>query len=345
MPGDQARAVREEQAGFFQNYEILSSRLLSSLAPGLVLINLLGEDNVFLSIYESDSGEAGRIALETQVRCSSSVVYEDHLDLQRLPKITIPAGAERIKLIQPLDKPAAQYDKILFMNDVAFDPLDETTITSSLRRGLYQPFQLYDTYATRNLEGYSMGLPFSPWFSGSGSRQSRKPVLAGKDAVPVRSCWGGMVAFDAQLFQPRDSSVEVAGPELPARFRALQDVGLFWDASECFVIHADIQTPRHTASETTDTGVYMNPFKLYSMIHNAGNHLVGLPWFNPRRDEVPGQSVKDTVFLQNGNKVDSFQNVDRNTTHDGFCGRKGLQIIVPRHEGGQKGWKSVPIPV
>jgi hypothetical protein len=76
------------------------------------------------------------------------------------------------------------------------------------------PFKFYDTYATRDLEGYSMGLPFFPMFSDSGSGQSRKDILAGKDAIPVRSCWGGLFAFDAQFFQPGEtafSKVEVAG--------------------------------------------------------------------------------------------------------------------------------------
>jgi predicted aminopeptidase len=55
-----------------------------------------------------------------------------------------------------------------------------------------------------------------------------------KPMYPVRNCWGGMVAFDAQFSQPVDNTtstttsvVEVAGPQLQAHFRALQDVDLF----------------------------------------------------------------------------------------------------------------------
>ncbi|KAH8434300.1 glycosyltransferase family 69 protein [Aspergillus melleus] len=361
----------------------------------LQLIHLLGEDKVFLSIYENDSGGAGKAALQTlekQAKCNSSIVYEDHLDLQQLPQVTTPSGDERVKRIvylaearnralKPLDKPATKFDRVLFLNDVAFDPLDALQLLFSTNLDpendykpryraacavdFINPFKFYDTYATRDLEGYSMGLPFFPWFTNSGSGQSRKDVLAGKDAVPVRSCWGGMVAFDAQFFQPGEAApgVEVAGPSLPARFRALQDVDLFWDASECCLIHADIQTPPRDAAEIPETGIYINPFvrtayaprtlswlwvtrrfeKLYSIIHNIGNHLVGLPWSNPRREEVSGQRVQDTVYVSGKKEVGSFQDVERISRHDGFCGRQGLQIIVPR-EGDKKGWKTIPLP-
>jgi hypothetical protein len=183
------------------------------------------------------------------------------LDLLQLPHITTPSGDERVKRIvylaearnralRPLDETSEKFDRVLFLNDLAFDPLDALQLLFSTNLDpendhkpryraacavdFINPFKFYDTYATRDLEGYSMGLPFFPWFSNPGSGQSRKDVLAGKDAVPVRSCWGGMVAFDAQFFQPGETAgpkVEVAGSSLPARFRALQDVDLFWDAS------------------------------------------------------------------------------------------------------------------
>ena len=51
------------------------------------------------------------------------------------------------------------------------------------------PFKFYGTFASRDLEGYSMGLPIYPWFSSAGKAQSRQDVLDQKDAVRVRSCW------------------------------------------------------------------------------------------------------------------------------------------------------------
>lgn len=365
----------------------------------LQLIDLLGEDNAFLSIYENDSGSEGKQSLadlKRQVPCNNSIIYE-HLGLEDLPKIIIPGGKERVKRIsylaetrnralEPLDEHTAQepFDKILFLNDIAFDPVEALQLLFSTNindDGVAQyraacavdfinPFKFYDTYATRDLEGYSMGLPFYPWFSNSGSAQSRKDVLGGKDAVPVRSCWGGMVAFDAQFFQhdTEKPPVETAGENLPARFRASQDVNLFWDASECCLIHADIQVPRQDPGESgdnevTETGIYMNPFvrvaydprslswlwttrrfeKLYSLIHNIGNHLVGLPWYNPRREEVPGQQVQDLGFINDEGGAGFFRSVERSTSHDGFCGRLGLQVVIPQREEGE-GFENVPMP-
>ncbi|KAL3465444.1 cryptococcal mannosyltransferase 1-domain-containing protein [Aspergillus heterothallicus] len=390
----------------------------------LELIDLLGEENVFLSVYENDSGDAGETALsglDDRVACNKSLVFE-HLDLDELPTIKIPDGAHRVKRIsylaetrnralRPLENSSITYDKLLYLNDVAFDPLDalqllfSTNVNEHSGKAEYRaacavdfinPFKFYDTYATRDLEGFSMGVPFYPWFTDSGNGVSRRSVLAGSDAVPVRSCWGGMVAFDARFFQGRSASEAetkagtetktkmnpVAKPPLdltttttttPARFRALNDTNLFWDASECCLIHADIQRPYHVDDNNNNnnphsTGIYMNPFvrvaydprtlswlgttrrfeKLYFAIHNIVNHLVGLPWFNARRDEIPGKTYGDTVFVVpagNGDEgAGSFVDVQRVGRHDGFCGRPGLQVVQPREEGG-KGWLTVPMPV
>ncbi|KAJ6160615.1 hypothetical protein N7470_004011 [Penicillium chermesinum] len=295
----------------------------------LHLIDMLGEKNVFVSIYENDSGEEGERALrelERLIGSPKAIVFEEHMDLGTLPT---PLEAD----------PKTRYDKLLYLNDVLFDPIDALQLlfsTNANEDGVAQyraacavdfdnPFKFYDTYATRDLQGYSMGLPFYPWFTTSGKGDSRKDVQQGKDAVRVRSCWGGMVAFDA-----------------------------------------NIQDPQTKVDEITDTGIYMNPYvrtaydsrtlswlgvtrrfeKLYSFIHNLGNHLVGLPWYNPRREEVPGQSVQETVWVPNETQDGggSFQNVDRTAGNDGFCGRRGLQVIVEHRKPGQKGFESIPVP-
>lgn len=362
----------------------------------LQLIELLGEDNVFLSIYENDSGTEGASALqdlEKQVTCNKSMVFDEHLDLASLHTVTIPGGSQRIKRIEylaevrnralrPLDEhPEVRYDKLLYLNDILFDPVDALQLlfsTNADENGVAQyraacavdfinPFKFYDTYATRDLEGNGMGLPFFPWFSTAGHGDSRKDVLGGKDAVRVRSCWGGMVAFDAKFFQqgrdpgPTESLLEA--PQ-PVRFRASRD--LFWEASECCLIQADIQETQPNADEITDTGIYMNPYirvaydsstlswlrttrrfeKLYSFVHNVGNHLVGLPWFNPRRTEVAGENVQEKVWVSDSNEDGggSFQTVDRIAGNDGYCGRRGLQVIVEHREDGQKGWENIPVP-
>lgn len=354
----------------------------------LELIELLGDQNVFVSIYENDSGEEGHTALrelEQKITSPKSIVFEDHLDPKSLPAVTIPGGEKRVKRIeylarvrnkalQPLDDhPDVRYDKLLYLNDILFNPMEALHLlfsTNSNETGVAQyraacavdfanPFKFYDTYATRDLQGYSMGLPLYPWFSSAGNGASQKDVFAQKDAVRVRSCWGGMVAFNATYFQtPPPSRTS------PVRFRAGPD--LFWEASECCLIHADLQDPQTNVDEITDTGIYMNPYtrvaydsstlywlsvvrrleRSWWMIPAIINRLVGLPWYNPRRTEVPGQSVQETVWIadetQDGGG--SFQTIGRIAGNDGFCGRRGLQVIVEDRKPGQKGWENIPVP-
>ncbi|KAL1988495.1 hypothetical protein VTN96DRAFT_9550 [Rasamsonia emersonii] len=380
----------------------------------LDLIDLLGEDNVYLSIYENDSGEEGERALrefDERVPCNKSIVFEEHFDLSVLPTVTLPDGSVRTKRIaylaevrnralRPLDEDLdTRYDKLLYLNDVYFDPLDAVQLLFSTNIGadgatryraacavdFINPFKFYDTFATRDLQGYSMGLPFYPWFTSAGAGQSRQDVLDQKDAVRVRSCWGGMVAFDAKYFQgpgtrqdgksPRDRSAERRFFQTtdippkgerrgPVRFRAEKD--LFWESSECCLIHADIQDTPTSVDEISDTGIYMNPFirvsydpgtlswlwitrrleKLYSVVHDVASSIAGLPMYNPRRTEIEGDQVEEKVWMPNakGDGDGSFVTVKRIAHNGGFCGRRDLQVVVMNREKGQDGWESIPVP-
>ena len=389
----------------------------------LNLVELLGYENVFLSIYENDSGSDAEAALQgfkNKVKCNNKLVFEEHLGLDEIPKITLPDGSKRIKRIEylaevrnralrPLDESnSPHFDKLLYLNDVIFDPIDAVQLLFSTNmdetgRAVYRaacavdfinPFKFYDTFATRDLEGYSMGVPFYPWFSGAGKGGSKQDVLDGKDAVRVRSCWGGMVAFDAKWFQssgpiaPAESAgaidfdpgtdrnlnwhwsdpnavppINSRSASLPLRFRAETD--LFWDASECCLIHADLQSAGDTHEQIADTGIYMNPFvrvaygsrtlkwlgftrrfeRLYSIPHSLVNHLVGLPWFNPRRTEMVGEVHKNKVWVPNNIDTGggSFQEVERRAGNGGFCGMRKLQVIKENPREGEKNWEFVPV--
>lgn len=354
----------------------------------LELVDLLGWDNVFLSIYENDSGDEGRNALDElgrQVPCNKSLVFEDHLDWRELPSVTVPGGSKRVKrmeylaevrnrALKPLDEhPERRYDKLLFLNDIAFDPIDALQLLFSTNSGDYRaacavdfdnPFKFYDTFATRDLQGYSMGVPFFPWFAAEGRAESRNDVLAGKDAVRVRSCWGGMVAFDGSFFQHDRSRLSPDEQSPPVRFRSGKD--LFWEGSECCIIHADIQAPPSDADTIEDTGIYMNPFirvaydggtlswlwmtrrfeRLYPLVQNIVNHLAGMPRFNPRRGEVPGEIVNETAWVADGTPDGggSFQSLTRTADNDGFCGLRSLSVLVEHRQEGQKGWERIPPP-
>ena len=349
----------------------------------LKLINMLGNRNVFLSIYENASGEAALVAqykFEKKVQCQHSMVLEDSPPVEEFQRIRLADGSKRIKRIayladvrnkalSPLDEhPEIKYDKLLYLNDVIFDPIDaaqlllstnmdehgNTAYRAACAVDFINPFKFYDTFATRDMEGYSMGVPFFPWFTNAGSGSSRQDVLAGKDAVRVKSCWGGMVAFDAKPFQ--------ANP--PLRFRATPDI--YWDASECCLIHADLLDGSTFDEDGDYVGVYLNPFirvaysnttlpwirrvqrveRLFTIPHNLINHLVGLPWFNPRRAEVVGSQVEEKVWVEDESLKagGSFQKEYREASRGGYCGMRTLQVIKESQRDGEKNWETMPVP-
>jgi hypothetical protein len=325
------------------------------------LVQILGPENVHVSIYENDPDALAQDALYelgTRLDCESlflklyagyvfthyvfagnrSLVLE-HLPLDNIPRVTLPSGESRIKRIaflaeirnralRSLHDSPIQFDKLLYLNDVMFNPINAVQLLFSTNIDVYgrtqysaacavdfvNPFKFYDRFATRDLEGYEMGVPFFPWFAAAGKAASRQDVLAQKDAVRVRACWGGMTAFDASWFQKDGMIVEhtpdnvghekpdsnVSGMQLlPLRFR--YELDPFWDASECCLIHADLTYLRYGRKNTDDIGIYTNPYvrvvydsnmlswlpytrrleRLYLYVHNTVNILASLPAKNP----------------------------------------------------------------
>lgn len=102
--------------------------------------------------------------------------------------------------------------------------------------------QYYDTFALRDDEGQKTTSNFWPWFLSPTSRHSARRL----EPVRVKSCWNGMVLFDAAPFY---------GPD-PLRFRAVPDslADLHLEASECCLVHAD-----NPMSGQPDRGVWLNP--------------------------------------------------------------------------------------
>ena len=317
------------------------------------LVHLLGPDNVHLSVYENDADQLTKESLarfERMLPCNKTIVAEN-LDLQQLPRVTLPNGETRIKRIAflaevrnralaPLFHSNVTFDRLLYVNDVNFDPVEAAQLLLSTNidhtgRANYaaacavdfiNAFKFYDRFALRDLEGYTPGIPFYPWFTSAGNAVSRNDVLSGTDAVRVKSCWGGMTAFEAKWFQQQHytstqgdhqrnrSSLATLDPEspIPSALRFRHDTDPFWDSSECCLIHADLQS----RLPTTDTRIFMNPFvrvaydpvtlswlslvrrpeRLYSVIHDILNYFVGFPGLNERRAEEPGQLVTDTIW-------------------------------------------------
>ena len=374
------------------------------------LIEIIGPENVFLSIYQNDVDEGARLAMDTYahtVSCENSIVHEK-LDLAPMPHVTTLGGTSRLKRIaflaevrnralRPLTDPQSpasriRFDKVLYLNDVFFEPADAANLLFSTnldeRSGrtnyraacavdFINPFKFYDTFATRDTEGYQMGVPFYPWFAAAGNATSRHDTLAQRDAVRVKSCWGGMVAFEAAWFQPH-IHIASASPSpvntSALRFRAEPDT--YWDSSECCLIHADLAE----LTGQPEPGIYMNPYvrvayssltlrwlpftrrfeRLYPWVQGAVNRLAGLPRFNPRRLQRPGERVVDKVWVwdeasrrvlqQGGRRLDrsglngTWAQVVRTATAGGFCGLRSLLYIDERPEEGGRGWAFEDVP-
>ena len=304
----------------------------------------------------------------------------------------------RNRALRPLEANSSiSFDKLLFINDVIFNPIDailllfSTNVDSSGNTqygavcaiDFINAFKFYDRFATRDLEGYSMGIPFFPWFTDAGHAASRRDVLDQKDAVRVRSCWGGMTAFEAKWFQSShpeslstsslDGGNHTGFNVSPLRFRYEGDP--FWGASECCLIHADLTYLRHGRDITTNSGIFTNPYirvaydsktlrwlpytrrveRLYSLVHNALNHAVGMPEYNPRRLEEPGDDVVEMVWeyeaeenpkpnFAKGNTKRSYHKVERVVGPGRFCGSRKLLVLKDNPEEGEKKWVEVPPP-
>jgi hypothetical protein len=283
----------------------------------LELVDLIGKDRVHVSIYGGSS--AALQPLQARLPCENTIVSEEDepIDLDSIQHTKLNTGESRIRRIaylaevrnralRPLDALTRQFDRVLFLNDVFFDAHDAVRLlwgTNVNQEGkadyvaacgadFVAPWKYYDTFATRDYEGYSLGVPIFPWFSNEGHAQSRMDVLNQRSAVRVKSCWGGIVAFDGRYFQRDLASSNIAAPRdgrsqdssrqntaaeteesnmvepvtLPIRFRSSSEP--YREASECCLIHADLiaassppPDPGFTLKQPRwGEGIYMNPY-------------------------------------------------------------------------------------
>ncbi|KAH6696472.1 cryptococcal mannosyltransferase 1-domain-containing protein [Leptodontidium sp. MPI-SDFR-AT-0119] len=283
------------------------------------LVDLIGKDRVYVSIYGGPTSALK--TLERKLDCEARLVSEEEhpIDLKSLPRTPLSTGktvikrvahlAEvRNKALEPLATLNRKFDKVLFINDVYFAPADAARVlwgTNLNAEGVAEykavcgmdfvnGWKYYDTFATRDLEGYGLGVPIFPWFANEGHAISRNDVLEGRDAVRVKSCWGGIVAFDARYFQrdhyslhinatehfkaPGKSGVEALDlQQLPLRFRSEPEP--FWDSSECCLIHADIialppfLAPSKELRKEYGDGIFMNPYVRVSYDMSTQKHI------------------------------------------------------------------------
>ncbi|KAI2375544.1 hypothetical protein LOY91_002172 [Ophidiomyces ophidiicola] len=306
----------------------------------LELIDILGEQNVFVSIYENDSGIGTRNALrELQKKLPC-----DHLSLSELPKVTTPSGEHRVKRIAYLAE----------VRNRALRPLNGSYVPDSRQVGFRHTSTKFDRVLFLN----------DIFFS------------AGEDAVPVRSCWGGLAAFDAAMFQTADA--QRGGYALALQFSYTAEA--FWEAAECCLIFATMEQAHGSALAAGGSGVYVNPFVRVSYTAGTWRWLgffrrferafrnlqylvsrIGYPEYNPRRRDEPGQLVQHRVWTtgaaggggvvhagRGGRSSGSFHTVERRAGLGGFCGQRRMFLmksdVQAANRRGEKNWEKVPVP-
>ncbi|MCJ1400673.1 hypothetical protein MMC11_003881 [Xylographa trunciseda] len=390
------------------------------------LVTLLGEVNVFVSVYENDSGKGTIDALKelrSNIRCNSSIVTGDHLPLEGFPTVVLPTGEKRVKRIaylaelrnralRPLDvqfspsvtdiengfrATSITYDRILFINDVYFTPLsalhllfstnlDVFTGRPSYRAACGIDFWhyafVYDTFAIRDLEGFGLGYGLYPWFAPISNAGSRQDVLDGKDAVRVRSCWSGIVAFDAAPFQASAATVSAGATETSREVvRYRYEPELYVESSECCLVHADLIARSRLKDEAQDTGIYINPFvrvtyepaefSWLAFIARYERSFAVLQYFvskisypsnNPRRLDRAGEEVtRNTWIYDDQNMADSQSNSETSAVRSGsfkdvtvvagpggFCAWRALYLMLEvksnSNKEGKLNWEYLSVP-
>lgn len=325
------------------------------------------------------------------MKTGNKSLWTEHIPLKHLPHISLPSSESRIKRIAFLSEvrnralrpllvdPPTAFDKLLYLNDIVFDPIDAVQLLFSTGNAQYDaacavdfinPFKFYDRYATRDLDGYEMGIPFYPWFTDAGLGVSRHNTLSQKDAVRVRACWGGMVAFNAMWFQKGEESSsdlvynDSEGIEISRPLKFRYELDPYWDASECCLIHADLTYLLQQGASSNlsmDANIFMNPYvrvaydgrtlswlpytrrveRLFPFIHNILDHTVGLPYENPRMWEQPGDKVLEKVWnVSEG----AWTQVRKDVPPGRFCGRRSLSVLNEDRQEGEKKFLTLPPP-
>ncbi|KAL8802964.1 MAG: hypothetical protein Q9182_003452 [Xanthomendoza sp. 2 TL-2023] len=248
MPSPRDQNVRVFIAGLHWNNEQILRKHWNQAVRDLV--NELGRNNTHVSIYESGSWDDSKCALRAldgqlaQLNISRSIILDERTHADEIADGPNPSGwiqtsrgqtelrripylaRLRNTVMQPLMELSSQgirFDKVLFLNDVVFTPPN-----------------FYDTFALRDAEGHEAVTSTLPYFRAEASRAA---IISGQ-AVPVKSCWNGIVAFNARPFYHPTSLLFRGLPDSLAQHHL--------EASECCLIHTD--------NPLTNThGVWLNP--------------------------------------------------------------------------------------
>jgi len=329
----------------------------------LGLVDALGPENVFVSVYESGSWDDSKEALREldkeldKTGVGKRIAMDDvtHEELMKSTPdkegwITVRSGELAGKMaprripylsrlrnltLQPLldlAKNGTTFDYVLFLGDVVFEVSDVIGLLNT-NDGHYaaacsldfsKPPLYYDTFALRDAKGHEHATQTWPYFRSS---KSRNAMLNGLP-VPVASCWNGIVAMPTSAF----TDIK------PLTFRGVADTlaESHLEGSECCLIHAD-----NPASRTR--GVFLNPNvrvgynrEAYEKVHTPGSWL-SLPqiyfglWKNRISRRLTTPWLKENTVAR---RIRKWQQQGTDREEPGwFCLINEMQIIV------HNGWK------
>ncbi|KAF2270897.1 putative polysaccharide export protein [Lojkania enalia] len=326
----------------------------------LSLVEKLGVENVFVTIYESGSFDDTKGALreldtaleglhvQRQITLSDITHLDEissqptehgwvktpqgEVELRRIPYL----ADLRNKGLKPLEVMASEgqaFDIILFLNDIVFSPEDVLRLLDT-NNGNYaaacsldfsKPPYFYDTFALRDSNGHEAAMLTWPYFRSAKSRHAVEQFAP----VPVASCWNGMVAMSAEPFLGKN----------PLRFRGISDAlaTSHLEGSECCLIHAD--NPFSAAK-----GVFLNPNvkvgyngTAYDAIHSTSAEMnpisiLSAIWQNRILRWTTTPMFKEWVVH---NRVRKWKQGRSDNEPGEFCLVNEMQIIV------ENGWKHV----
>ncbi|SPO26587.1 related to CAP59 (required for capsule formation) [Ustilago trichophora] len=245
-----------------------SEHLFPSFSESLFqLVHHLGEENVYISIYESNSKDHTKYHLsllqhdldlrgiQNRIRMLDNNRREDLERIERLAIIRNEALSPIQDAIYGLHD--RTFSKVIWLNDIFFRPESVLELLSTNQGRFdqvcaldYLPLGFYDTWVMRDVEG-NRPTPLWPYFK----REQDISSLRKGDAIPVNSCWNGMTAFDAKWFLPAseddDNAITTPGvDDGPIRFRTHPECLV----SECLLPSYDI----HVRSKQRPL-IFVNP--------------------------------------------------------------------------------------
>ncbi|TIB06863.1 hypothetical protein E3P96_00029 [Wallemia ichthyophaga] len=289
-PANNSTSTYFFSANFYNSQDILPA----FFDQFLQLSDYLGRDNVYISIYESNSHDNTKDLLHhfddalTRLSIPHTVITDDSTQKpffvgnERINYLASVRNLTLAPLTRQLDERFNHFDKIVFLNDVFYDWFSVVRLLNT-RNGAYDQvcafdffkIGLYDTWVTRDTCSRRTKVVW-PYYQDAHSID----LLRRGEPIPVNSCWNGITAFDASWF------VDRSGDSDPIRFRVLDECV----TSECLLSSYDIHRKSHKQPE-----IYMNPlvptayekpvFQLRSRLFNlslARPYLTYRYWFEER---------------------------------------------------------------